>query len=317
LTHAALPRLRELARRRAQPITVFDLETTTNIPYVAWMGVTEVGLLTIQPDGRLEETSAFVDPERNIPPFVRELTGITNKDVRGQPTWDVWKERFHEIAANHLVVGYNCLAFDCVVVVKQSERYGLSGTEFAQVLDVKALPGVSGKLGEAAAAHGVLSTTFHRAMADVWTTALLAEAVAEKLGIEALEGSIGKAASFGSGNSSPREEREKELAEFYAAHGQLPDLDAFGEAHGIKRSTAEGDVTRLIEASTMPRSVLENPAVQEWLAERIEAAIEVCWVGEAQGRLKPLFVHFEGDAPPGFDYTQLRLALGMRGTGDS
>jgi len=95
----SLPRLLELAKRRAQPITVFDLETTTNIPYVAWMGVTEVGLLTIQPDGRLEETSAFVDPERNIPPFVRELTGITNKDVRGQPTWDVWKERFHEIAA--------------------------------------------------------------------------------------------------------------------------------------------------------------------------------------------------------------------------
>ena len=43
----AVPHLRALARRREQPVTVFDLETTTNIPHVKWIGITEVGLMTI------------------------------------------------------------------------------------------------------------------------------------------------------------------------------------------------------------------------------------------------------------------------------
>ena len=83
----ALPHLREWAKRRVQPVTVFDLETTTNIPHVKWIGITEVGLMTISPAGVIKTVSAFVDPERNIPSKVRELTGIQNEDVKGQPTW--------------------------------------------------------------------------------------------------------------------------------------------------------------------------------------------------------------------------------------
>lgn len=134
-----LPQLTLLAARRAQPVTVFDLETTTNTPYVKWMGITEVGRLTIFPDGRIEEECSLVNPERSIPPKVRELTDIMNEHVRGKPTWDVWKEKFHQIAAEHLVVGYNCASFDCVVVTRQNERYGLAGTTFEHVLDALAI----------------------------------------------------------------------------------------------------------------------------------------------------------------------------------
>ena len=63
----------------------------------------------------------------------------------------------------------------------------------------------------------------------------------------------------------------------------------------------------------MPNSVLENPVVQKWLSVQIEAAIESCWVGEDKNRLKPLFLYFTKNAPEGFDYTQLKLALGKRG----
>ena len=63
-----LMRLKKFAKKRKSPITIFDLETTTNIPYVKWMGITEVGFLTIYPDGSIKQTSALVNPERNIPP---------------------------------------------------------------------------------------------------------------------------------------------------------------------------------------------------------------------------------------------------------
>lgn len=308
----SLPQLALLASRRAQPVTVFDLETTTNIPYVKWMGITEVGRLTIFPDGRVEEESSLVNPERSIPPKVRELTGIQNEDVRNKPTWDVWKEKFHQIAAEHLVVGYNCQSFDCVVVARQNERYGLAGTTFENVLDAMAIPGIQGKLADVALAWGISARLYHRAMADVWTTAQLVEAVAARDGLETVEGAIGKKPSLGGGNSSPRKERETQLAEFYKEHGTLPDLDAFGEKHGIKKTTVEGDVLRLIEAGVLPSSALDNQAVQEWLAERLDLAIAECWVGDAVGRLKPLFERFASDAPAGFDYTQLRLALRKR-----
>ena len=46
--------------------------------------------------------------------------------------------------------------------------------------------------------------------------------------------------------------------------------------------------------------------------ESLDDAIKTCWVGEAKGRLKPLFAHFEPKAPAQFDYTQLKLALQSR-----
>ena len=187
-----LMRLKKFAKKRKSPITIFDLETTTNIPYVKWMGITEVGFLTIYPDGSIKQTSALVNPERNIPPKVRELTGIMNEDVRGQPTWDAWKHRFHKIASEHLVIGYNCASFDCVIVEKQNERYGLSGTLFANILDARFLPDVRGKLEKAAGSFGITSKSYHRAMADVWATVFVVEAVAVKYGLEILESHIRK-----------------------------------------------------------------------------------------------------------------------------
>ena len=62
----------------------------------------------------------------------------------------------------------------------------------------------------------------------------------------------------------------------------------------------------------MPRSVLEKHIVQKWLSTRIEEAIEKCWIGDDENRLKPLFLYFSEKAPEGFDYTQLKLALAKR-----
>jgi len=312
--------LNKLSKKLNRPITIFDLETTTYNPYVKWMGITELGFITLYPDGNTKQTSALVNPERNIPPKVRELTGITNDDVRGKPTWDEWKESLHEIANKHLIIGYNCASFDCIVVIKQNERYGLTGTKFNNVLDAMSLPDVQGKLEKAAASFGITSNTFHRAMADVWATALLVEAVAAKYDLQTLESCIKSVSSTSStfspnssGNFSPKKKRKEELTKYFEEHASLPDLEAFGKERNIKKSTVESDVFDLIRNEIMPKSVLENPLVQKWLSTKIEEAIEKCWIGEDENRLKPLFLYFSEKAPEGFDYTQLKLALGKRG----
>ncbi len=303
----ALPHLREWAKRRVQPVTVFDLETTTNIPHVKWMGVTELGLMTISPTGVIETVSAFVDPERNIPPKVRELTGIQNEDVEGQPTWAAWAKRLDQYAREHVMVGYNSSGFDCIVVINQNARYGVENTEFQYSLDVMGLPDVQGKLGDVCRQFGITSDTYHRALADVWLTARLADKIAELQGLDVLDSLLGKVAQ-GQGYS-PRKLREEELLAAYRDYGKLPDLEEFGAKHGIKRGTAEGDIERLIDAGEIPLSLLEDRAIQDWLAPRLSEAIRSCWVGDAEGRLKPLMLHLQEGAPDGFDYTQLRLGI--------
>ncbi len=62
-------------------------------------------------------------------------------------------------------------------------------------------------------------------------------------------------------------------------------------------------------AGEIPLSLLEDRAIQDWLAPRLSEAIRSCWVGDAEGRLKPLMLHLPEGAPDGLDYTQLRLGI--------
>lgn len=312
MLRAKIDRLLEWARRRGQPITILDLETTTNNPWVGWMGVTEIGFVTLHPSGRVEEVSALVDPERTIDRRAAELTGIFQADVRGQPNWSTWAPRLHIMARDHVIVGYNCRQFDCVVIQKQNARYGVEGTEFSDILDAMALPGVLGKLSDVAARRGFEVRQAHRALADVWTTAILVDQVASEVGFDALDECLNRAPAVGAGAARPREQREREIVEHYETNGELLDLDALAQKYGIKRSTVEGDVLRLIEADRLPEDTLAVPVVQSWLGEHLERAIASQWTAENHGRLKPLFERLSPDAPGGFDYTQLRIALRKR-----
>jgi len=195
------------------------------------------------------------------------------------------------------MIGYNSSRFDCIVIAKQNARYGVEDTSFAYSLDVMTLPDIQGTLEEIGKQFGLTAATYHRALADVWLTAQIADHIAGMQGTSVLDRCIGVVA--GGGPFSPRKEREAELLAFYEMNADLPDLTDFSERHGIKTSTAEGDVERLIAAGRMPRSLLENPEVQEWLAIELPNAIRECWIDDAEGRLKPLMQHLQDRAPDG------------------
>jgi DNA polymerase III epsilon subunit family exonuclease len=99
---------------------VFDVETTGGSPN-AGHRVTEIAAVVVR-EGRIVEIfEQLLDPERDIPPFITQLTGISNAMVVGQP-------RFPEVAgdvlgllAEHVFVAHNA-PFDWRFVNAELER---------------------------------------------------------------------------------------------------------------------------------------------------------------------------------------------------
>lgn len=50
--------------------------------------ITEIGAVRVTGGVVDKEFSTLVNPQRPIPPFIENLTGITNQDVRDAPTID-------------------------------------------------------------------------------------------------------------------------------------------------------------------------------------------------------------------------------------
>jgi len=88
---------------------VVDLETTGGGPGDS--GITEIGAVRVR-GGRLEDTFVtLVNPRRPIPPFVRDLTGITDEMVASAPDLADALPRFLAFAGRAVLVAHNA-AFD-------------------------------------------------------------------------------------------------------------------------------------------------------------------------------------------------------------
>lgn len=78
----------------SQSFVVIDLETTGNSPDQGARMI-QIGAVKVEGCTITDRFSTFVDPCCSIPPFITELTGITDKDVEGAPV-------FREIATDLL-----------------------------------------------------------------------------------------------------------------------------------------------------------------------------------------------------------------------
>ncbi|WP_294741004.1 ATP-dependent DNA helicase DinG [uncultured Exiguobacterium sp.] len=85
---------------------VVDLETTGH-SIKAGDEMIEIGMAVIE-DGQLtEQLSAFVRPTQPIPPFISQLTGITDKDVKNAETFDVLAPRVLSLLDGGVFVAHN------------------------------------------------------------------------------------------------------------------------------------------------------------------------------------------------------------------
>ncbi len=85
---------------------VVDLETTGH-SIKAGDEMIEIGMAVIE-DGQLtEQFSAFVRPTQPIPPFISQLTGITDEDVKEAETFDVIAPRVLSLLDGGVFVAHN------------------------------------------------------------------------------------------------------------------------------------------------------------------------------------------------------------------
>lgn len=86
-----------------------DVETTGLNPDRD--AIIEVAAITFQDLDILDEFSSLVNPQRDVPPEITALTGITPAMVAAAPTIGALRKRLHAALAGHVLVGHN-VSFD-------------------------------------------------------------------------------------------------------------------------------------------------------------------------------------------------------------
>ena len=104
------------------PIVFVDLETTGGS--TGEHRITEVGVVELGPAG-ISRWSTLVDPQQSIPPFIQQLTGITDAMVRGAPTFDEIAPGLFERLNGKLFVAHNA-SFDRGFLRSEFRRAGVA-----------------------------------------------------------------------------------------------------------------------------------------------------------------------------------------------
>lgn len=196
-----LPNLRKLSTILNMPLTFIDLETTGR-PHERNFAIIELGILYITPT-EVMERGALIYPEMKIPPFITDITGITNEMVHGKSLFKKYASYCAKVAREHVFIGYNSKSFDSKGLEKMIAKNGYNDT-YQNQLDIFHLflrckknfdgdSSRSGSLTEACKKHKIyVDGQAHRAQYDIAITGLLAEKLLASYGLGILHKDIMK-----------------------------------------------------------------------------------------------------------------------------
>lgn len=155
---------------------MIDLETTGH-SVVKGDRIIEVGMVVIENDEITEEFSTFLQPDKKIPPFISNLTGITDDDVKNAPSFYEQADNILSLLEDAYIVAHNIpfdLGFLNGELVKHSfkplKNQVFDTVELTRILFPYA-PGF--KLGQLAEYFNLNHRDPHRALSDAYVTAEL------------------------------------------------------------------------------------------------------------------------------------------------
>ena len=164
---------------------VVDLETTGLRPKED--RILEIGALKVRGGEVAGTYQTFVDPQRKVPLFITELTGICQEMVAGQPCQEEAVGGFLEFCGDLPLIGHNIM-FDYSFLKHQAVN---QGKEFEkQAVDTlhiarRAFPGLPSKSLEAMCAYYKIDRSqAHRAFDDAQATMKLYGLLWEEFGGE-------------------------------------------------------------------------------------------------------------------------------------
>ncbi|MCB0749653.1 MAG: GIY-YIG nuclease family protein, partial [Ignavibacteriae bacterium] len=163
--------------------SVLDFETTGTSPPKS--RAIEIGIVRIE-NGKITETfQSLLNPEQFIPPFISQLTGITNAEVFDAPTFESISQDVKEFIEGSILIGHN-LPFDYAFLKSEFERADIQLPKLEQICTLKIsrkiLPELKSKsLGNMVKHFRIQHKNVHRALGDALVTAKLFLKLLKKL----------------------------------------------------------------------------------------------------------------------------------------
>ena len=106
-----------------KPLVVFDLETT-GLDLVK-ARIIQISYIKVFPDGKEERENKLINPEEPIPPFITQLTGVTDDDVKDKPTFKEIAPKLAETFTGCDFAGFNSNGYDIPLLAEEFLRAGV------------------------------------------------------------------------------------------------------------------------------------------------------------------------------------------------
>ena len=106
-----------------RPLIVFDLETT-GLDLVRDR-IIQISYIKVMPSGEELRENLLINPGKNIPQEVTELTGISNDDVKTAPSFKDVAAELNEKMSGCDFAGYNSNHFDIPMLAEEFLRAGI------------------------------------------------------------------------------------------------------------------------------------------------------------------------------------------------
>lgn len=106
-----------------KPLVVFDLETT-GLDIITDR-IIQLSYIKVTPDGTEVRGNHLINPERAIPAFVTDLTGISDETVVDQPTFKEMAPQLAESFKGCDFAGFNSNRFDVPILAEEFLRAGV------------------------------------------------------------------------------------------------------------------------------------------------------------------------------------------------
>ncbi|KKE79362.1 ATP-dependent helicase DinG [Bacilli bacterium] len=163
---------------------VIDLETTGHSP-VNDDKIIEAGIVVIENDQIIETKSSFFNPNKSIPPFITNLTGINNEDVKDAPFFHDKADEIISLFKDSYLVAHN-VPFDLGFLNAELRNSGKNALN-NPIIDTVELSRIlfpqspSYKLSQLAEFLDIYHDDPHRALSDAYVTAKILLKLKEKL----------------------------------------------------------------------------------------------------------------------------------------
>ena len=161
--------------------SVVDIETTGN----GYKGqkITEISIFLFDGKNIIDEFTSLVNPEQHIPPFITNLTGITDAMVRYAPKFYEIAKQVEEFTKDTIFVAHN-VNFDYNIIKDEFKNLGFDykRKKLCTVrLSRKIMPGLrSYSLGNICSGENIPINGRHRAKGDAEATTELFRRLIER-----------------------------------------------------------------------------------------------------------------------------------------